>query len=199
MKKIIIDNSKNNVKIFCVKVNKDKLLGDYSNIKTSSDELLSAIKLIIFSINKIRIIDKNYINDEEYIFYIDNKEIIDLIKNETDFLIKILPEYHLLYNNVTVSEIGRLLSMLSKFNSKDILFLNNSKDYNLKCKREELYSRQSYCDTTTQDILHKIQNTDLSALSFDEALELLYKIKNIRIERCLVKQEIKMLNDLITK
>ena len=199
MKKIIIDNYRNHIKIFEVKKNKEKLLIEYSNIKTSNEELLSSIKLIIFAINKIKNIDKNFVMDEEYLFYINNNEVVNLIKEETDFLVKINPEFHLLYNKVTVSEIGRLLSLLNKLPNKDIVFLDDTKEYDLKCKREELYSKQSYCDTLTQDILHKIQNTDIESLSYKEALSILLQIKDIRLERCLVKEEIKSVNTLLPK
>ena len=137
--------------------------------------------------------------DEEYLFYINNNEVVNLIKEETDFLVKINPEFHLLYNKVTVSEIGRLLSLLNKLPNKDIVFLDDTKEYDLKCKREELYSKQSYCDTLTQDILHKIQNTDIESLSYKEALSILLQIKDIRLERCLVKEEIKSVNTLLPK
>lgn len=192
---IDIDLNRRNVKLTEFKKNKT-IVNDFGNISVNgADGVLVSIKLMIFAVTKIFIYHKDY-SDKEFIFHINDAQIINLIKNETcDIYEKINPEWHNEFDNKTLSELGRLLSMLKKLPSKDILYIKpneifNNTEHMLIHERAKLVQEQSSCDKKLQDILHDIE------YGYCEYPEKTIKnIENNRLKRRKIKEDIKAIDN----
>lgn len=188
---IDIDKNKRTVVIKEIQNNKT-IINKFGNISINgADGILVSVKLVIFAITKIFIYHKNYA-DKEFMFYINDPELIKLIKSDTnDIYKKINFEWHTQFNNKTVSELGRLLSMFKKLPSKDILCKEANENFtevelNLILKRDGLIQEQSICDKKLQDVLHKIEYGH-----YNNAEKVIENIRRLRIQRSLIKKNIK--------
>lgn len=191
MKYIYINTLENSVTI---KDKKLKTLKKYENLSKKNDSMLNSIKLIIFSITKLTVLDKRYF-DEEYIFYITDENILKYIKDNNSFFYKkIDKEWKYELDNKTLSETGRLLSLFARFNFKDILFWMEDEEYKANEKREGLAKIQSEYDTKTQDYLHTIQSLKDDEITPKYCMKLILEIRDVRKKREGVKKEIKKLD-----
>lgn len=176
---------------------KNKLIKKYSNLSTkkSSSELLSAIKLLMISLNKIFNLNNRYY-DETYMFYISNNELVNYIKaDEFNIRTHIKKEWKKDLDNKTLSELGNLLNIFSKIGSKDIVYWDMETDerYALREQRELLNQQQSELDTKIQDILHEIQILKDDEITEAKALSFVMNIRHLRKRRNKIKDNIKNL------
>lgn len=191
MKYIYINTFINSVTI---KDNKLKTIIKYENIARNEDDKLNSIKLIIFSINKIMVLDKQFY-DEEYIFNLTDNDMLKYLKDECDFFYKkVNKDWKYELDNKSLSEIGRLLSLLSRFNFKDINYWIEDKEYKRNEKREKLSKIQSEYDLKIQEYLHIIQNLKDEEINKDICIDLIKKIRDTRRERANIKKQIKKLD-----
>lgn len=173
---------------------KNRLVKQYSNLSTQkSNELLSSIKLLMISLNKIFNMNNRYY-DEVYMFYITNNELLDYIKaDEFNIRTHIKRDWKNELDNKTLSELGNLLNIFKKIDSKDIVFwdMENDERYALRVERERLNERQSKIDSQIQDILHDIQNLKDDEITESKALSFIMNIRHLRKERNKIKTNIK--------
>lgn len=176
--------------------NKKKIIAKYSNISSNStSEIISSIKLLMFSLNKIFDRYKKY-NEETYSFHITDKEIMKLIKTEDDDIrIHIKKSWSKCLNHNELSQLGNFLNIFNRITSKDIVLWDKANDipYKIKIQREELNILQSECDIKIQDILHEIQILNEEHITEEKALFYVLKIREIRQYRNKIKTKIKFL------
>lgn len=175
---------------------KNKLVKKYSNLSTNNaNELLSSIKLLMISLNKIFNMDSRYY-DETYMFYITDSNLIEYIKAD-EFYIRthIKREWNNELDNRTLSELGNLLKIFEKIGSKDIVYwdIENDEKYALREEREKLNALQSKLDSEIQDVLHEIQKLKDDEITEAKALSFVMRIRHIRKQRNKVKTNIKNL------
>lgn len=191
MKHIYINTIENSVTI---KDNRFKTVKKYENLSKNNSKMLNSIKLIIFAINKITVLDKRYY-DEEYLFYITDENILKYIKNNYGFFYKkIDKEWKYDLDNTALSEIGRLLSLLSRFNFIDINYWIEDEEYKMNEKREYLAKLQSEYDSKIQDYLHTIQDLSDDEITEKTCMKLIREIRDIRNEREGIKKQIKKID-----
>lgn len=191
MKHIYINTIENSVTI---KDRRFKTLQKYENLSKNDIPMLNSIKLIIFSINKLMVLDKRYY-DEEYLFYITDENILKYIKDDNSFFYKkVDKEWKYDLENKVLSEIGRLLSLLSRFNFIDINYWIEDEEYRINEKRESLARIQSEYDSKIQDYLHMIQKMDEYELTEKNCVKLIREIRKVRLERDDIKKQIKKLD-----
>lgn len=190
MVNIYIDKNKREI---VVKDKKDKIIKKYSNLSTkNSDGIRRSVKLFMYSLNKIFLI--NRYNDEEYMFFINDEELISIIKLENDlFRTSINKEWHNIYDKKTVSEIGTFLSFLKRIKNKNAIYWERSELFNLKDEKENLYLEQSECDKNVQDILHEIQVLSEEDITDTNCMAFVYKLREVRKLRNSIKTKIKAL------
>lgn len=185
---IYIDKNERRV---ILKNNKQKLIKEYSNISTkNSKDILISIKLLIYSLNKIFNLNKNF-NDEDYIFHINDSSIIKYIKDENYFFEKVDIEWRDELDDKTYSELGNFLSMFKKIYSKDIEYWVKDELYNLSVEKESLYIKQSECDKEIQDILHEIRNLNEDDINSERSIIFVKKLRKIGQTRINIKNKIK--------
>lgn len=175
---------------------KNKLVKKYSNLSTNNaNELLSSIKLLMISLNKIFNMNSRYY-DETYMFYITDSNLIEYIKAD-EFYIRthIKREWKNELDNRTLSELGNLLKIFEKIGSKDIVYwdIENDEKYALREEREKLNALQSKLDSEIQDVLHEIQKLKDDEITEAKALSFVMRIRHIRKQRNKVKTNIKNL------
>lgn len=191
MKHIYINTIDNSVTI---KDRRFKTLKKYENLSKNDIPILNSIKLIIFSINKLMVLDKRYY-DEEYLFYITDENILKYIKDNYSFFYKkVDKEWKYDLENKVLSEIGRLLSLLSRFNFIDINYWIEDEEYKINEKRESLAKIQSEYDSKTQDYLHIIQKLNDDEITEKTCMKLIREIRDVRRERENIKKQIKKLD-----
>lgn len=175
---------------------KNKLIKKYSNLSTNNaNELLSSVKLLMISLNKIFNMNSRYY-DETYMFYITNAKLIEYIKaDEYNIRTHIKREWKNELDNKTLSELGNLLKIFEKIGSKDIVYwdIENDEKYALREERERLNLQQSKLDSEIQDILHEIQKLKDDEITEAKALSFVMNIRHIRKQRNKVKTNIKNL------
>lgn len=191
MLNIYIDTFNNEITL---RDGKNRLIKKYSNLSTQkSNELLSSIKLLMISLNKIFNMNSRYY-DEVYMFYITNNELLTYIKSD-EFNIRthIKREWRNELDNKTLSELGNLLNIFKKINSKDIVYwdMENDDRYALRIERERLNDCQSKIDSQIQDILHDIQKLKDDEITEAKALSFIMNIRHLRKERNKIKTSIK--------
>ena len=186
---IYIDVNKREI---VVKDIKFRTLKKYTNISTkNTNGVLRAIKLTIFSLNKVFKMNVRY-NDFGYIFYINDKDLIRYIKTSDErFNIKIKHYWNL--DNKTLSELGNFLVIFSRLHNKDIVYWERDELFELKDKKEEFYMEQSRLDTLTQDILHDIKQIKKEDITEEFCNNSVLKLREIQIERGKIKRQIKSL------
>lgn len=170
-----------------------KLIKKYSKISMQNKKgIEKTVKLLTYAINKV-FLDSLY-NEKEYQVYINDKELIDLVKLENDvFLTKIDKIWHKTYSKTTVSQIGNFLKMLNKIKNKNIVFWEEEELYEIIDKKDALYVLQSECDIKIQDILHKIQKLTKEEIDSELCMKIVFDLQNLRIEREKIKKKIKLL------
>mgnify|MGYP006894300611 FL=1 len=170
-----------------------RLIKRYSNISTKNKEGLDkTTRLFIYALNKIFL--NRFYYDESYMFYVNNEEIIDLIKTENNnFLRRINKNWHKTLTEDTISQLGNFLSLFNRIKNKNLLYWENKELYEIIDKKEKLYQLQSECDIKTQDILHQIQKLPNEEIVEDICIKLILEIKNLRLERSKIKNKIKLL------
>lgn len=185
---IYIDVNKREVTI---KDRKDKIVNKYSNISTKNKEGLSkSLKLFMYSLNKI-FLDSRY-NDKEYLFNINDCQLLNIIKLENDnFRETVNKEWHDIYDKNIVSQLGTFLHFLSKINAKNILYWERDELFELKDKKQVLYTEQSKYDVELQNILHSIDDIKTSEITPEKAYAILISIKEVRNKRINIKKKIK--------
>ncbi|NLZ33669.1 MAG: hypothetical protein GX889_01940 [Clostridiales bacterium] len=190
MVNIFIDINKREVSF---RDDKLRLIKRYSNISTKNKEDLDkTTRLFIYALNKIFL--NRFYYDENYMFYVNNKEIIDLIKTENNnFLRRINKNWHKTLTKDTISQLGNFLSLFNRIKNKNLLYWENKELYEIIDKKEKLYQLQSECDIKIQDILHQIQKLPNEEIVEDICIKLILEIKNLRLERSKIKNKIKLL------
>lgn len=190
MVNIFIDINKREV---LFRDDKLRLIKRYSNISTKNKEGLDkTTRLFIYTLNKIFL--NRFYYDESYMFYVNNEEIIDLIKTENNnFLRRINKNWHKTLTEDTISQLGNFLSLFNRIKNKNLLYWENKELYEIIDKKEKLYQLQSECDIKTQDILHQIQKLPNEEIVEDICIKLILEIKNLRLERSKIKNKIKLL------
>lgn len=192
MKYIYINTVNNSVSI---KNKKNRLIKKYENISRNNIELLNSTKLLIFALNKIFVMDKNHYNDEEYIFNISDEKLITYLKTEYDFFYeKINKDWKNELDNKTLSELGRLLSLLNKIPFKNVLYWIEDEEYIRNEKYEKYAKMQSEYDEAIQKLLHHIQGLKDKELESDYCISLIKEIRRVRLEREKVKKEIRKID-----
>ena len=188
MNKVYIDVIKCKVTI---KDKKNRIVKSFENISTNNkDSVRLSIKFLMFAINKV--FSKKGFNDEDYIFYINDKEIINFIKDTDSNTIykKVLKDWHDNLDLNTISELGNFLVQFNKINSKDIEYFEEDIEYLLQEKKQELLNKLSMYDSQIQDELHIIR--ELSDKDVIEHAEIrILKLRELSIKRVLVKKELK--------
>ena len=99
-----------------------RLIKRYSNISTKNKEGLDkTTRLFIYTLNKIFL--NRFYYDESYMFYVNNEEIIDLIKTENNnFLRRINKNWHKTLTEDTISQLGNFLSLFNRIKNKNLLY-----------------------------------------------------------------------------
>lgn len=184
---IYIDVNKREI---VVKDKKFKILKKYTNISTKNTSgMLRAIKLMIFSLNKVFKMNVRY-NDFGYIFYINNEDLISYTKTSDErFNLKVKPYWDL--DNKTLSELGNFLVIFNRLHNKDIVAWERDELFELNDKKEELYLAQSKCDTLTQDVLHDIRQKKDKEITDTFCKGAVLKLREIQKERSKIKNQIR--------
>lgn len=174
-----------------LKNNKQKLIKEYSNISTkNSKDILISIKLLIYSINKIFLLNKR-VNDDDYLFHINDEALIKYIKDENYFYEKVRIEWKDDLDDKTYSELGNFLSMFKRIYGKDIIYWVKDELFNLSSEKEALYLKQSECDIKIQDILHEIRNLKEKDVTAEQSVIFVKKLREIGQARIVIKNKIK--------
>lgn len=177
-----------------IRDNKHKLIKKYSNLSTNNaNELLSSIKLFMISLSKVCNIN-NHNHDESCMFFITDSTLLRYIKiDEFNIRTHIKKEWKSELDNKTLSSLGNLLSLFSKFKNKDIVYwdVENDEKYELREKREKFNQLQSEIDIEIQDILHEIQLLEDEEITEPKSLSCIMKIRHLRRKRNKIKTDIK--------
>ena len=97
-------------------------------------------------------------------------------------------------DNKTLSELGRLLSLLNKIPFKNVLYWIEDEEYIRNEKYEKYAKMQSEYDEAIQKLLHHIQGLKDKELESDYCISLIKEIRRVRLEREKVKKEIRKID-----